>query len=112
MDSQTVAIIGGITGTAIGIGGGLLGTYMSIKNTQTPRERQFIIRLAVGFWLILSVWMGVPLVLVLAKVLPLEIFWVIVLPFYVMLGPFIRWGNQRQAAIRAADLYDTHQTRT
>lgn len=106
MDSQTVAIIGGITGAVIGIGGGVFGTYMSIKNTQTPRERQFIIRLAAGFWLILCVWVGVPLLLVLANVLPLELFWVILLPFYVLLGPFIQWGNRRLAAIRAADLHD------
>ncbi len=111
MDSQTVAIIGGIMGAAIGIGGGLFGTYKSIKNTETPRERQFIIRLAAGLWLVLCVWMGVPLVLVLMKVLPLEIFWGVLLPFYILLGPFIRWGNQKQAAIRAADLQDPPQPR-
>ena len=104
MDAQTFGLIGGIAGAVIGLGGGLLGTYMSIKNTQTGRERQFVIRLAVGFWLILGVWMGVPLALVLMDVLPLYMFWVIMLPFYIALGPFIRWANQRQNAIRAADV--------
>lgn len=106
MDGQTVGIIGGIAGAVIGLGGGLFGTYMAIKNTQTPRERQFMIRMAAGFWLVMVLWMGLPLALILAKVLPVWSFWVILAPFYIGLGPFIRWGNRRQNAIRAADSRD------
>jgi Ca2+/Na+ antiporter len=111
MDAQTLGIIGGIMGAVIGLGGGLLGAYMAIKNTQTPRERRFVIRVAVGFWLVVGVWMGGALVLVLADVLPLEMFWVLMLPFYIALGPFIQWGNRRQNAIRAADLHGESQPR-
>jgi hypothetical protein len=53
--------------------------------------------------------MGGALVLVLVDVLPLPFFWVLMLPFYIALGPFIRWGNHRQNAIRAADLQEQKQ---
>lgn len=107
MDPQTIGLIGGIAGAVIGLGGGILGTYMSIKHTHTPRERRFVIRLVVGFWLILGGWIGLPLLLVLADVLPLAFFWVLMLPYFFLLGPFIQWANRRQAAIRAAGSDET-----
>ena len=57
-------LAGGIIGGAFGILGGVIGTFFSLKNTQSPRERQFMIRVAVGTWL------GVTLFLVLLLLLP------------------------------------------
>ena len=47
-------LIGGIVGGVIGVLGGLLGTYFSIKNTAGPRERTFMIRVAVVAWLLVT----------------------------------------------------------
>jgi len=44
-------IIGAILGSAIGILGGVIGTYFSIKNTKGPRERAFIIKASVICWI-------------------------------------------------------------
>lgn len=41
------ANIGGIIGSVLGILGGLVGTYFSIRNTNSPRERRFVIRAAI-----------------------------------------------------------------
>ena len=42
-------LIGGIAGTVIGAAGGLVGAYFSIKNTNGPRERAFMIKASVLF---------------------------------------------------------------
>ena len=42
--------IGGIAGVAIGLIGGIIGTYFSIKNTSGPRERAFVIKACVVVW--------------------------------------------------------------
>ncbi len=44
MDSLTVGLIGGTAGAVV-------GTYRSLKNTNGPRERAFMIRWSVAFWL-------------------------------------------------------------
>ena len=40
---MNAGVIGGILGAVIGIGGGIIGTWCSIRNTRGPRERTFII---------------------------------------------------------------------
>lgn len=51
MDPGTLGgIIGTIVGGACGIAGAGFGTYCSIKAARGPRERGFIIRLAVATW--------------------------------------------------------------
>jgi len=44
--------IGGIGGGLIGLAGGVVGTYYSIRNTRGPLERAFVIRSAVVCWII------------------------------------------------------------
>lgn len=44
-------MMGGVIGGVLGIAGGALGTWMTVKNTKTPRERAFAIRAAVLTWL-------------------------------------------------------------
>lgn len=41
-------MVGGIVGGVIGVMGGLVGTYFSVRNTAEPRERTFMIQVAVG----------------------------------------------------------------
>ena len=38
MDGRLVRLVGGIAGGVVGILGGLIGRYFSIKNTHAPRS--------------------------------------------------------------------------
>lgn len=51
MDPRMLNQIGGVGGSLLGILGGVIGTYASIKNTSSPRERAFIVRTAALCWL-------------------------------------------------------------
>ena len=48
------SMIGGIVGSLLGVAGGLLGTYLSIRNTRGPAERSFVIKAAVACWVAVS----------------------------------------------------------
>jgi Ca2+/Na+ antiporter len=48
---MNAGLIGGIIGGIIGIAGGVIGTYFSIKNTNGPKERAFMIKASVAFWI-------------------------------------------------------------
>ncbi|WP_143206709.1 hypothetical protein [Singulisphaera sp. GP187] len=50
----------GIVGSSLGVMGGVIGTYFSIRNTKRPRERSLMIRLAAMCWVWFAgmlVWM-------------------------------------------------------
>jgi hypothetical protein len=51
-------LIGGIAGSVIGVMGGAIGTYFSIRNTGRPRERALMIRLSVLAWLWIAALMA------------------------------------------------------
>jgi hypothetical protein len=44
-------LIGAIAGSLIGGAGGLTGTCFSIRNTNGPRERAFVIRTVIMLWI-------------------------------------------------------------
>ena len=62
--NQLGGIIGGALGCIIGTIGGLIGTYASIRNTNGPKERSYMVRWAVYGWL------GIVLFLALLFTLP------------------------------------------
>src|SRR5262245_32992477 len=83
-----------ILGSAIGVAGGVLGTYFSVRNTKGPRERSLMIRAAVACWL---------LVLAFAAGILLIPGWyrhLLVVPYVIVLVLGIRWCNREQARIR------------
>jgi hypothetical protein len=86
-------LIGGIAGSFIGVAGGLIGTYFSIKNTNGPRERAFMIRSAI------VCWVGVGVFLAAMFFVPQARLW-IWLPYCILLPLGIRYGNQKRMAIR------------
>jgi hypothetical protein len=45
-----IGMVGGIIGTVIGCVGGAIGTCCSIKNTKSPLERKFMIKVSVWTW--------------------------------------------------------------
>jgi len=89
--------VGGIIGGVIGLAGGAIGTYASIKNTGGPRERQFMVRAAV------ATWVGVTLFLVLLFVLPNPYRWLIWIPYGVALLLAIVCLNRKQQTIRSEE---------
>ena len=88
-------LAGGIIGGAFGILGGVIGTFFSLKNTQSPRERQFMIRVAVGTWLCVTLF------LVLLLLLPSPYRWLMWIPYAIVLPLAIISLNRKQRAIRA-----------
>lgn len=87
-------IVGGIIGGTLGLAGGAIGTYASIKNTGGPRERQFMVRTA------MVVWVVVTLFVILLFVLPNPYRWLIWIPYGVALPLAVVSLNRKQQAIR------------
>src|SRR5437773_8426296 len=95
MDGASVGWLGGTVGGILGLAGGAVGTYASIKNTGGPRERQFMARVAI------AAWVGITLFLVLLFVLPNPYRWLIWIPYGVALPLAILTLNRKQQAIRS-----------
>ncbi|HEY8503595.1 MAG TPA: hypothetical protein VIL46_03375 [Gemmataceae bacterium] len=94
MPPETVGLIGGILGGVIGIAGGMVGTWMSIRNTSGPRERAFMVRAAAVVWvLVIAFVTGLFL-------LPSPGRYLLWIPYAVLLSLGIIWMNRRQAQIR------------
>ena len=50
-------IVGGIVGGVFGLLGGIVGTYFSVRNTAGPRERSFMIRVAIVGWIFVTAFL-------------------------------------------------------
>ena len=90
-------LIGSIGGGALGILGGVVGTYFSIRNTNSPRERAFMIKASILCWVfVLAFVFGMWLIPGFYKAL--------LVPIYVVgLVAGILSGNKKQAQIRAEE---------
>ena len=86
--------IGGITGCVIGLAGGVVGTYFSIKNTNGPRERLFMVKAAV------VCWVAILLFIALFLKLPNPYQWFMWIPYSILMPFGIIYGNRRQQTIR------------
>jgi RNA polymerase sigma factor (sigma-70 family) len=93
-------ISGAVLGPIVGLLGGIFGTWMSIKNTSSARERRFVITMSVACWIGLVLLIAVPLVLALAGVIPKWSYWPFSVLFFVLLIPSIVWGNTKQKQIQ------------
>jgi len=87
-------LIGGIGGSVLGVLGGVIGTWFSIKNTNGPRERAFMVKTAV------IVWVAVTLFLVLLLTLPQPYNYLMWIPYGILLPVGINRTNRIQAEIR------------
>lgn len=87
------ANLGGIVGSVLGILGGVVGTYFSIKNTNGPRERRFVIRGAV------VVWIALGLTAVVVFLVPYLRPWALV-PLCTLVAIGVPLWNRRQETIR------------
>lgn len=96
---MNTGLVGGIVGSLLGVAGGLIGTYFSIRNTGGPRERAFMIRSAI------ICWIGVALSLAVTFLLPQAGLWLWI-PYGILLPLGIRYGNRQQMAIRREEQTD------
>ncbi|NPC54442.1 hypothetical protein [Caenimonas soli] len=88
------ALLGIILGSSLGVLGGVVGTYFSIKNTNGPRERAFMVRFSVISWLAVSLFiLGL-------LILPRPYNWLLWIPYAVVLPMAILRGNKKQLEIR------------
>jgi fatty acid desaturase len=87
-------LIGGIGGSAIGILGGVIGTYFSVMNTAGPRERAFMIRAAALAWVAVAAFLAA------LWWIPFPYRFLLWLPYVLALPLAIRAGNRRQERIR------------
>ncbi len=86
--------IGGIVGGVLGLAGGIIGTYLSIKNTNGPLERSFMIKSAVICWIAIFIFLG------LLVGLPNPYRYFMWIPYGILLPLGIIYGNRQQQAIR------------
>ena len=89
--------VGAIIGSVMGLLGGAVGTYCSIKNTAGPKEKAFMVKCA------LVGWVAISLFLVLLFSLPRPQNFLLWIPYSVALPLGIRFCNQRQRNIREAE---------
>jgi uncharacterized membrane protein len=90
-------LIGGIVGGVLGVLGGAIGTYFSIKNTAGPRERNFMVRVAILAWVAVSAFvLGL-------LMLPRPFNFLLWVPYAILLPLGILWCNRRQRTIRSEE---------
>jgi hypothetical protein len=90
--------LGGWVGSAVGVLGGVIGTYFTIKNTNGPRERAFTIKASIICWLfVVSFLVGLWLIPPWYNML----LWV---PYPIILIFGIRKWNQTQLRIREEEV--------
>jgi hypothetical protein len=95
-------IIGGVLATVLGIGGGVFGTFCSIRNTKSTMERRFTIRYAIAIWLAVIIPIWLPFSLNLSGVIPAWLQWASFALFFVLLVPSNGWANRRQTVLGGA----------
>jgi len=87
-------VAGIIFSVSLGLSGGAIGTYFSIKNTSGPRERAFMIRVSIVTWIAVSIFVAALILL------PMPYNWLLWIPYGIALPlTIIRW-NKRQMEIR------------
>lgn len=95
---------GGILGSVLGLLGGAFGTWCSIRGTNGPKERAFMVKAAVWTWVFLAALLGLAFGLGTTLPQPYKPWTLLVLP---LLVPMLMLGvsacNRRQAQIRAEE---------
>jgi hypothetical protein len=94
MSPETLGLLGAIIGSAVGVLGGIVGTYFSVKNTRGPRERAFVIKASILAWVLVAGLAGAMLIL------PSPLRYWLWLPYAVILLLGIVAWNRKQAKIR------------
>ena len=91
---------GAILGPIIGVLGGASATYLSVQNTKTPAERQFMRRSAAVMWAGILLLLGLPFLLWKLGAIPGWSYWIFPALFFALLVPSVFYVNRRQAQLR------------
>ena len=91
---MNIGIIGGIIGSILGLIGGIIGTYFSIKNTNSPKEKTFMIKISIIGWI------GIIAFLALMFLLPSPYRFFLWIPYGIVLPIAIIKGNKMQQKIK------------
>ena len=100
------ALIGGLAGCGVGIIGGLVGTFASIRNTSGSRERAFTIKASIICWIV-----GITF-LVLLLLLPTPWRFALWIPYGVLMPLGIVAWNRTQQRIRQEESQNQQVHRT
>ncbi len=92
-----VGLVGGIVGGLIGIAGGAYGTYNSIRKTDGPLQRAYMIKASVVTWVAVIVF------IVLLLVLPRPYNFLLWIPYGLLLPLGIVRMNKRLAELAESD---------
>jgi hypothetical protein len=87
-------LLGGIMGGIFGVMGGAIGTYFSIKNTNGPLERAFMIKASV------IAWIAVTIFLIALLAIPMPYNYLAWIPYGILLPVGIYKINKTQAELR------------
>ena len=99
---MSISIIVTILGMLIGIGGGVAGTYVSIRNTKSAAARRFMIRCAVYVWLALLIFVCA------LMLIPKPYNFLTWIPFALAMPLSIRYINARLMLLQRGDSLSTH----
>ena len=91
---MNIGIYGGIIGGVLGLMRGIFGTYCSIKNTNGPKEKAFMIKACIIGWI------GIIVFLTLMVFLPNPYRFYLWVPYGIILPMAIIKGNKIQAETR------------
>jgi len=91
---MNTGLIGGIAGGVIGVIGGMIGTYFSLRNTKGLKERSFMVKMAVIFWVVGIVF------ITLLLTLPSPYKWFMWLPYSILFPVGIVYMNKRLQKIQ------------
>ncbi len=97
---MNAGLIGGILRVIIGTIGGAVGTFFSIKNTNGPKEKAFMIKCAVVGWIAIIVFISLLLLL------PKPYNFLLWIPYGIALPLSIIYLNKKQNSIRETEKKD------
>jgi hypothetical protein len=97
MDQDTLILLGAFGGGALGLLGGLIGTWFSIRNTNGPRERAFVVRASIIGWIAVSVFLAA------LWFTPMNFQVLLWLPYMALLPFAARAWNRKQQQIRGEE---------
>ena len=101
MDPQTGGLLGACIGSAIGLLGGVVGTYFAIKNTTGRRERAFAIKASIVCWILVLAFVAAMLLI---PTWHKHLLWI---PYAIALFLGIRYWNKIQFQIRDEESGDS-----
>ena len=95
---QWIGVAGAVAGVVLGLSGGVIGTFNSLRHAKGPREKQFLIRASIVCWLSIAIF--IPLLVF----LPTPARMLLWIPYAVLLTQGISYWNRTQQKIRDEEM--------